>query len=181
MVTEHTYTGNNDGQEPGAGQLSASITPTPATDSPALAAEQTKETGVPTQESAPATPTEQAAATVTTPEPAPTVEAVPVEQRGVPVSEEAAGDVAASASTENVAEPSELLAGIDSLLFPLEMQETRAPEEAVRPFTDFIEEFRQIEGPFHPCLVKSYPLSPPRKIPTNRWPFWKPCRLLLSM
>ncbi len=52
-----------------------------------------------------------------------------------------------SITSEDIRTP-HLLEGEESALFPLEVETPLSPEEEVRPFTSFIEEFRQNEGHF---------------------------------
>jgi uncharacterized LabA/DUF88 family protein len=58
------------------------------------------------------------------------------------------------ATSDDIRQPT-LLEDDASTLFPLEVQTPLSPEEAVRPFTDFIEEFRQTEAHFDALLNDS--------------------------
>lgn len=129
MITENTHAENNDWQEPGGEQLSASEASQPlTTDVPAASQEQ-------------AAPTDSPEASATTPEEeaAPATPAQPGEQEAQPSAEFAQVSNDEPAVAENAA--------------PVE------ESEAIRPFTDFIEEFRQTEERLSILLADAGPAS----------------------
>lgn len=165
VITEHTHSEHNDWQEPGGEQLSVSETPTPqpAMDAPvqdegqknteeARAEEKQAEGGKDEAEHASdqeqpvqpeASETSTLAAEQETQEESPTV--VSFEETNVMIEE------TVTTSVESL--PSHLLESGETL-FPLSVETPLPIEEIVRPFTDFIEEFRQTEGHFSSLLTE---------------------------
>jgi len=169
VITEHTHSENNDWQEPGAGQLSASEAPTPqpVMDAPAPEEGQTSEAGTRAEESS--APVE-AAGTVSTGGEDQTGHAeesgtapVFVEQEShiQTTTEVVASSVESAVVTEEVVttqveiKQSTALEGEDKTFAPVEVASPLAEEGIVRPFSDFIEEFRQTEGQFGSLLSES--------------------------
>ncbi|HEY0755391.1 MAG TPA: NYN domain-containing protein [Ktedonobacteraceae bacterium] len=164
MITEHTHSENNDWQEPGEGQLSvsAAATPRPAIDALVPENGSTTEEG-PRAEKLPEASKEEVVVA------SEGVQEASVVESGVNMASsekathlEVPTKVDAPLGEANVAEevvttPADirqpnLLEADDAALFPLEVESPLSLEEAVRPFTDFIEEFRQNEAQFGSLL-----------------------------
>jgi len=129
VITENTHAENNDWQEPGGEQLSASETSQPlTTDVPAASQEQATTTDSP-----------EASATTQEEEAAPATPAQPGEQEAQPSAEFTQVSNDEPAVAENAASVEE--------------------SEAIRPFTDFIEEFRQTEERLSALLADAGPAS----------------------
>lgn len=153
MITEHTHSENNDWQEPGGEQLSASESsaPSPAMDAPA------QEEGQTTIEVRPEETPENGTAQAVEPLSQPTisdpeVQPEPFAQHAVEVEVPLN---TSSTSTDDVASTpveADQFENDAPALFPLEEEPSLPEEEAVRPFTDFIEEFRQTEVRFGASL-----------------------------
>jgi hypothetical protein len=165
VITEHTHSENNDWQGSGGDQVFASEASTaqPALDAPAHEDGQTTEAST-HKADLPSTSGEEGRAAADDGEKAEaSAEAVQAEPEvqaessaGVDVplaSADVVTEEAIALSVEsNLPNP---LTDEDSLLFPLEVESPLSPGEDARPFTDFIEEFRQIEGQFGSLLVDS--------------------------
>ncbi|HEY3994296.1 MAG TPA: hypothetical protein VGM01_15610, partial [Ktedonobacteraceae bacterium] len=165
MITEHTHSENNDWQEPGGEQSSASepSTPQPVMDAPVpeegqVTQAETTSDELPTKE-------EDAPVHVSSEEPEEHAEA---SQAALLATDQDAQDAQAAeasfssassddgieevvATSEDIRQPT-LLEGDTPTLFPLEVETSLSPEEIARPFTDFIEEFRQTEAHFDALL-----------------------------
>jgi uncharacterized LabA/DUF88 family protein len=163
VITEHTHSENNDWQEPGGEQLSVSETPTQqsAMDAPTHEEGQTTEVGTQPAELSAKAEEEGAVPAADDAEKAERVEepmsepaAAEMEtQAESPAEENASGTVAEEVVATSVAsEQPNLPEGDAPELFPLNAEEQQSLEEAVRPFTDFIEEFRQTEAQFGSLL-----------------------------
>lgn len=162
MITEHTHSENNDWQKPDVEQLSVSetSTPQPAMDAPAHEEGQSIAETTSSQE----LPAEAESAT-----PPATEESIPastpLEQEAQPVEAEVEAALAVTSVTVEIAQASadirqpDLSDG-DAMLFPLEVATPLSSAEAVRPFTDFIEEFRQTEGHFNALLSEPAAFAP---------------------
>lgn len=174
MITEHTHSENNDWQEPGAEQLSATeaSTPQPAMDAPAPEEGQTTEVGTRAEELSAPAEAEGAAPTKNEELVAGVEEAV-----AAPVSAEQEGQAEAPAEIESASNESrvaaeavvveeavaapvdikqpDLPASDDAPVFSLEVAPPLTSAGVVRPFSEFIEEFRQTEGHFSSLLSES--------------------------
>ena len=128
MITENTHAENNDWQEPGGEQSSASEMSAQllTTDAPAASQEQ-------------ATPTDSSEASATTQAEEAATFAQPGKQEAHPSTRFAPVSNDEQASAENAAPVTE--------------------SEAIRPFTDFIEEFRQTEERLSTLLADARPAS----------------------
>src|SRR5258707_280509 len=159
VITEHTHSEHNDWQEPGGEQLSVSetSTPQPVQNAPAQEEGQTTEASSRSEELPAAVVEEVVVAmsdekqTASVDESAveAVVEAPAVENVPLTIASVVAEEIAAIAADGDIRQPN-LLEGESPALFPAGAEAPLSPEEAVRPFTDFIEEFRQTEGYFGP-------------------------------
>lgn len=152
MITEHTHSENNDWQESGGEQQSVSeiSTPSPTVEAPAMdaAANEKEQTSSAEKTSAAAVDDDKAASKQAENHEEPPVAQVPGDQATgsetlLHASNAVAGD-SASAATPDFNQPG-LPGNGSSALFVLEGEATMLEGEAVRPFTDFITEFRQTE------------------------------------
>ena len=165
VTLEHTHSENNAWQEPGGEQSTASETfiPQPAMDAPAREEGQTTEGGT-QPEALPAKAEEEGAVPMGGEEQAVHAEeplAAPASAEPE-VQTEPFADFGTSPNGADVVAEEVIAASVDirqpnlpesnTTDFPLEVAEVLSLEEAVRPFTDFIEEFRQREGHFSALL-----------------------------
>ncbi|HVU69987.1 MAG TPA: hypothetical protein VHD63_22840, partial [Ktedonobacteraceae bacterium] len=166
MITEHTHSENNDWQEPGGEPLSVSETPTPqpAMDAPVQEEGQTntdaaraevEEQAVSEKHEIQDASAEGQAEQAEESAEAAQSPVVPTQdnqehQEALPAAalEEVTMIIEETKVTSEDIRTPHLLEGEESTLFPLEVETPLSSTGEARPFTSFIEEFRQTEGHF---------------------------------